>query len=168
MKRCLLFVVPSQLLLGILAVTAQAAPVTDAPPRMIYAHPPLERIDPLHYAQFAQIEAELRNTVRRHGDRSVPNQFCAVGYRLQSGTLETVLLWENAQLLIRWPGGDPAGVAEEEAESASFSPVTDLRSDVVEDDRFPLGTRTVIRADAEALIADCRQFGRQYTVPASP
>ncbi len=168
MKRCRLPVMASMVLLGLLACAPMAFGAETPVPRMIYAHPPLERIDPLRYPQFAQIEAELRNTVRRHGDRSVPNQFCAVGYRLQSGTLETVLLWENAQLLIRWPGGDPAGVAEEEAESASFSPVTDLRSDVVEDNRFPLGTRAVVRVDAEALIADCRQFGHQYTVPASP
>jgi len=168
MKRCLLSVVTASLLLGT-GMPARAASTARASiPSMIYAHPPQERIDPLAYPQFMQIEAELRNTVRRHGDRSVPNRFCAVGYRLKSGTLETVLLWDNAQSLIRWQGGDPAGVAEEDAESASFSPVTDLRSDVVEDGSFPLGTRAVMRTDVEALIADCRRFGRQYTVPPSP
>ncbi|MCD9087437.1 hypothetical protein [Stenotrophomonas sp. SY1] len=161
MKRWLLFAVSCAL---------HAAPAMGAPPpKMIYARPPLARIEPLDYPQFGLIDAELRNTVRRHGDRSVPNTFCAVGYRLDGGTLETVLIWDDAQWLIRWWGGDELATSEERyAVSASFSAVTDLRADVVEDARFPLGTRTVVRADAQALIADCRQNGRQYTVPPLP
>lgn len=166
MKRCLLCVVCTCLLL--VGMSAHAGDGS-APTKMIYAHAPVERIDPLAHVQFRNIEAELRNTVRRHGDRSVTNHFCAVGYRLASGALETVLLWDDAQWLIRWPGADGQALTDEqEAVTASFSPVTDLRADLVEDDRFPLGTRSAVRADAEALIADCRRFGRQYTVPPLP
>lgn len=146
-----------------------AAPAQAALTKLIYKQAPLQRIEPLDYPQFKLIEAELRNTVRRHGDRSVPNRFCAVGYQLGSGQLETVLLWDNAQWLIRWWGGDALATPEERyAVSASFSPVTDLRTDLVEDDRYPLGTRAIVRADAEALMADCHAHGRQYTVPPLP
>ncbi|WP_282265429.1 hypothetical protein [Stenotrophomonas sp. PS02298] len=134
--------------------------------KLIYAQAPVQRIEPLEYPQFKLIEAELRNTVRRHGDRSVPNRFCAVGYLLDRGTVETVLIWDNAHWLIRWWGGDALATSEERyAVSASFSPVTDLRTDLVEDNRYPLGTRAIVRADAEAVIADCQAYGRQYTVP---
>ncbi len=168
MKRCLMFVVSCALLGS--AVVLHAAPALDAPlTKMIYKVAPLARVEPLDYPQFRLIDAELRNTVRRHGDRSVPNTFCAVGYRLDGGTIETVFIWDNAQWLIRWWGGDELATSEERyAVSASFSVVTDLRADVVEDARFPLGTRTVVRADAQALIADCRQHGRQHTVPPLP
>lgn len=164
MKRCLYL-----LLTGLLPGMAAAVPAAELPPRMIYQHPPQQRVQPLDYPQFRQLDAELRNIVRRHGDHRDHNRFCAVGYRLDSGLLETVLVWDNAQWLIRWWGGDALAASDERhALSASFAPVTDLRRDLVEDRRFPLGTRAVVRADAEALIADCRQFGRQYTVPPLP
>lgn len=168
MKRCLMFAVSCALLGS--ATALHAAPALDAPlTRMIYKHAPLARIEPLDHPQFKLIDAELRNTVRRHGDRSVANTFCAVGYRLAGGALETVLIWDNAQWLIRWWGGDELATSEERyAVSASFSVVTDLQKDLVDDARFPLGTRAVVRADAQALIADCRQHGRQYTVPPLP
>ena len=147
--------------------TAHAAIAAQVPlSKLIYARVPVQRIEPLDYPQFKLIEAELRNTVRRFGDRRVPNHFCAVGYQLDGGTVETVLIWDNAQWLIRWWGGDALATSEERyAVSASFSPVTDLRTDLVEDNRYPLGTRAIVRADAEALIADCQAHGRQYTVP---
>ena len=165
MKRSLLFGMCCALTVASAAVWA--APPAPAPlSKLIYAQVPLQRIEPLQYPQFKLIEAELRNTVRRHGDRSVPNSFCAVGYQLAGGTVETVLIWDNAQWLIRWWGGDALATSEERyAVSASFSPVTDLRTDLVEDNRYPLGTRAIVRADAEALIADCQAHGRQYTVP---
>ncbi len=168
MKHCLMSVV-SCVLLGS-AAGLHAAPVLEAPlSRMIYGRAPLARIEPLDYPQFRLIEAELRNTVRRHGDRSVANTFCAVGYRLAGGTLETVLVWDNPQWLIRWWGGDALATSEERhAVSASFSVVTDLQRDLVDDARFPLGTRAVVRADAQAVISDCRQHGRRYTVPPLP
>lgn len=166
MKVRLLFAVCCALV-GASATVSVAAPAPLS--RMIYAKVPVQRIEPLEYPQFKLIEAELRNTVRRHGDRSVPNRFCAVGYLLDRGTLETVLIWDNAQWLIRWWGGDALATSEERyAVSASFSPVTDLRTDLVEDNRYPLGTRAIVRADAEALIADCRAHGHQYTVPPLP
>ena len=165
MKGSLLFAVCYALAAA--SAPASAAPSAQAPlAKMIYARVPAQRIDPLEYPQFKLIEAELRNTVRRHGDRRVPNHFCAVGYQLDGGTVETVLIWDNAQWLIRWWGGDALATSEERyAVSASFSPVTDLRTDLVEDNRYPLGTRAIVRADAEALIADCQTHGRQYTVP---
>jgi len=154
-------------LAGMGASVSVAAPAPLS--KMIYARAPVQRIEPLDYPQFKLIEAELRNTVRRHGDRSVPNRFCAVGYLLDRGTVETVLIWDNAQSLIRWWGGDALATSEERyAVSASFSPFTDLRTDLVEDDRYPLGTRAIVRADAEALIADCRAYGHHYTVPPLP
>lgn len=154
-------------LAGMGASVSVAAPAPLS--KMIYARAPVQRIEPLDYPQFKLIEAELRNTVRRHGDRSVPNRFCAVGYLLDRGTVETVLIWDNAQSLIRWWGGDALATSEERyAVSASFSRVTDLRTDLVEDDRYPLGTRAIVRADAEALIADCRAYGHHYTVPPLP
>ncbi len=167
MKRCLLPLLYCALLGSGAAV--QAAPALGRVPKMIYARAPLVRIDPLAYPQFRGIDAELRNMVRRHGDRTVANGFCVVGYQLDGGTLETVLVWDNAQWLVRWWGSDASAPLEERDEvSASFSPVTDLRTDLVEDTRFPLGTRAVVRADAEALLADCQQFGRQYTVGPLP
>ena len=165
MKRSLLF--GACFALAGASASVSAAPSAQAPlSKMIYAQTPLQRIEPLDYPQFKLIEAELRNTVRRFGDRRVPNHFCAVGYQLNRGTVETVLIWDNAQWLIRWWGGDALATSEERhAVSASFSPVTDLRTDLVEDNRYPLGTRAVVRADAEALIADCQAHGRRYTVP---
>jgi len=168
MKGNLLFAVCCALA-GTSACVSVAAPAQAPLSKMIYARVPMQRIEPLQYPQFKLIEAELRNTVRRHGDRSVPNGFCAVGYQLASGTVETVLIWDNAQWLIRWWGGDALATSEERyAVSVSFSPVTDLRTDLVEDNRYPLGTRAIVRADAEALIADCRAHGHQYTVPPLP
>ncbi|WP_269790662.1 hypothetical protein [Stenotrophomonas sp. Iso1] len=168
MKRCPLSAVACALL-GI-GAALHAAPAQEAPPsKLIYERAPLARVAPQDYPQFKLIDAELRNMVRRHGDRTVPNTFCAVAYRLEGGMLETVLVWDNAPWLIRWWGGDELATSEERyAVSASFSPVTDLQRDLVEDTKFPLGTRAVVRADAEALIADCRQHGRQYTVPPLP
>lgn len=163
MKRSLLFGVCSALTVASAAVCAALpAPLS----KLIYAQVPLQRIEPLDYPQFKLIEAELRNTVRRFGDRRVPNHFCAIGYQLGGGTVETVLIWDNAQWLVRWWGGDALATSEERyAVSASFSPVTDLRTDLVEDNQYPLGTRAIVRADAEALIADCQAYGRRYTVP---
>lgn len=151
---------------GMAACVAQAA--HDPVPAMIYDPAPLARIEPQQHAQFRQIDAELRNVVRRRGDRRVANRFCVAGYRFADGQLETVLFWEQAQWLIRWRGGDPQGAGERDAVSASFSRVIDLRHDLVEDARFPLGTGAVLRVDAEALLADCRRHGRHYTVPPLP
>ncbi len=135
---------------------------------LIYDPPPVQHIEPLEYKQFTNLELELKYLIFKNGDFSVTNHFCIVGYQFPDDRQEAVVIWSEPRQLIRWFGHREPELAEEGfkyANSLFFSKSLDLDTGLVDtQDDIHGSTFLTVRSQAEAVITDCEQHGRHYTI----
>jgi hypothetical protein len=105
------------------------------------------------------------------------NHFCAVGYMFPVDPdekeefpleKEVVVYWKEERGFKRWHGDNPDRVKQGfyHAQSLFFSydyslEGAALRKDL---DKIFLGTRQLVKEDADNLIADCEKHGNQYII----
>jgi hypothetical protein len=154
--------------------------------RLVYDTPPLGHFDFEQDPRFSMIVLELkymlastRKYEKEHGIDKLKqwNNFCAVGYvfsvdpdKKEEFPLEkeVVVYWKEKGRFIRWEGDDPERVKQSfhYARSLMFSFSYPLEGAVPRKDldKTFLGTRQLIKEDAENMIADCEKHGKQYII----
>jgi hypothetical protein len=136
--------------------------------------------------KFSMIVLELKYWIVRSRyddeDRNIDrlnrwNHFCAVGYifpddpdveKKPFSLKEVVVYWKEEGIFIRWTGDDPERVKQSfhYARSLMFSFSYPLEGAVPRKDldKTFLGTRQLVKEDAENMIADCEKHGNQYII----
>jgi hypothetical protein len=132
--------------------------------------------------EFNMIVLELKNLIllylggaKHQIDRVKSwNHFCAVGYVFPDvegrpiSLKEVVVYWKEDGVFIRWTGDDPELVKQNfyyaQSLMSSFSYPLEGAVPRKDLDKTTLGTRQLVKEDAENMIADCEKHGKQYVI----
>ena len=139
---------------------------------MMYTEAPLARIDLSGYKKFnvLDIELEMQGLITDYGNMEMTNHFCVIGYRIFTGGREAHVIWKEKNWLIRW-GGRSADIYD--AKQLDFSEIRslartrpiDMNTDLAETPEDRKGKNFLtLRAGAEAAVANCEAYGKQYTI----
>lgn len=130
---------------------------------LFFSPPPLAHFDTKQDSLFRLPDLELMHFIDAFGDKGVVNNFCVVGYILASGRKQAVVYWAEKEWLTRWAGSDAAEFRY--AYSLVHSKTLELKTDLVETaDEINGSTYLTVRAQAEAVVADCNKHGIQYAI----